>query len=92
MSHLNNVGMRHNKTIQSIMLNAHLHTLPNYMLLEMSSIWNLGSRAAGNIAVNREKLHKWIFSNMISKHRNFSWYNYYSKSRFFAWPHFISFG
>jgi len=30
---------------------------------------------------------------MISKYRNFSSCNYYySISRFFGWPHFISFG
>jgi len=29
---------------------------------------------------------------MISKYRNFSLYNYYSISRFFARPHFIWFG
>jgi len=33
-----------------------------------------------------------MFSNMISKYRNFSSKNYYSISRFFAWQHFISFG
>jgi len=37
---------------------AHLHTVPNYMLLEMSLVWKIGSRAAGNIAVYREKLDK----------------------------------
>jgi len=35
MSHLNNVAMRRNKTIIN---HAHLHTVPNYMLLEMSSV------------------------------------------------------
>jgi len=29
---------------------------------------------------------------MISKYRNFSSCNHYSISRFFAWPHFTSFG
>jgi len=29
---------------------------------------------------------------MISKYRNFSSYNYYSISRVFAWPNFVSFG
>jgi len=57
MSHLNNVDLRHDKTIES-MIDAHLHTVPNYMLLEMSSILKLGSRTAGNIAVYREKLDK----------------------------------
>jgi len=49
VSHLNNVGLRHNKTIASIKL-IFTHTVPNYMLPEMSSVWKLGSRATGNFA------------------------------------------
>ena len=52
------------------------HNSKNYMLLEMSSVWNVGLRAAGNTAVYQEKLDKQIFSNMILKYRNFSSYSY----------------
>ena len=52
------------------------------MLFEMSSVWMLGSQAAVNVAIYREKLDKQIFSNMISKYRNFSSYNHYCTSRF----------
>jgi len=58
---------------------------------EMSSVRHLGSRPAGNIALYREKLDKYIFSNMIWNYRNFSSYHYYSIWKFFAWPHFLSF-
>ena len=88
MSHLNNVRLRHHKYLESFMLSFQL----GYMILEMSSVSKLGSRTTGNIAVHREKLDKQIFSNMISKYRNFSSHNYYFISRFFAWPHFFSFG
>ena len=54
----------------------------NRLRVEMSSvwIWTFGSRAASNIAFHREKLETKIVANItISKYRNFSWYNYYSK-------------
>jgi len=58
MSHLNNDGLRQNKTTELIMLI--FKQLPNYIydLLEMSSVWKLGSRTSGNIAVYRDKLDK----------------------------------
>jgi len=37
LSQLNNDGLRHNKTIYRIS-HAHLHTVPNYILLEISSV------------------------------------------------------
>jgi len=54
------------------------------MLLEnqMSSVWKLGSPAAGSTAVYREKLDKYIFSNTILNYWIFSSHSYYSTSRF----------
>jgi len=60
--------------------------------IDMSSLWKLGSRAAGNIAFYVEKQEKKIDADMISKYRNFSRYSYYSISTFFAWPQFLSDG
>ena len=51
-------------------------------IINMSSVWTLGSQAADNIAFHRENLEKKIVANMISKYRNFSWFNYYSISSF----------
>ena len=64
----------------------------NRIVIISVSVWKLGSRASGNIAFYLEKLEKKIVPNMISKNRNFSWYNYYSTWSFFAWPQFASFG
>ena len=48
--------------------------------------------AADNIAFHQEKPEKEIVANIISKYRNFSCYNYYSISSFFALAQFTSFG
>jgi len=40
------------------MNHAHLHTVPNHILLEMSAVSKLGSQAVGNIAGYREKSDK----------------------------------
>jgi len=58
MSHLNNVGLRHDKTIESIMLIFAQFQITCYLRIEMSSVWKLESRAAGNIAVYRGNLDK----------------------------------
>jgi len=44
--YLKNVGLRQNKILESIML-IFAHTVPNFMLLEMSSVWKLGSVRQG---------------------------------------------
>jgi len=78
MFSLKSNGLHHNKQQN----NAHLHTVPDYMLHENwdVQVWKRGSRAACNIAFFLEKQEKKIVANMISKYRNFSWNNYYSIS------------
>ena len=69
---------------------AHLHTVPNYILLEMSSVWKLRSRTVGNIAVYREKSDKQIFSASFRKivifpHRNIIPHKIFVRPDFFIW-------
>ena len=62
---------------------AHLHTVPNYVLLETSSVWKLRSRALGTLqSIERNQTRTVDFYYMISKDSNFSSYNYYSIPRF----------
>jgi len=67
----------------------HFKTI-SFLRIEMS--WKIGSRAAGNIALNREKVEKKVVANMISKYRDFYSYNHYSTSIFFAGAQITLFG
>jgi len=50
MSHLNDDGLRHDKTIESIMLIFTQFQTSRCLRIEMSSVWKLEYRAAGNTA------------------------------------------
>jgi len=84
-----------------------LHTVLSYsaccLKVEMSSssAWKLGSRAAGNIAMNRENMEKWILTNIIWKYVlstmgvskvYFFFIKLLINFKFSLWTQFISFG